>query len=103
MIEDFYTNRLNVLLTKDDVPYLGTFQDKLYKATNKVITWASGHSIDSGLTKRYINNDDGRLFICCVDNKIYIAPSSSNYITLSDLLEISDYEIEESDVLNLLK
>ena len=103
MIEDFYTNRLNMLLTKDDIPYLKTFQDKLYKATNRVITWASGHSIDSELTRHYIKNDDGRLFICCADNKIYVVPSSSDYITLSDFLGINDYEIEESDVLNLLK
>lgn len=107
MIKDFFADRLVILLTENDIPYLKMFQEELFKASGNIITWGSGDNIDSKLTRNYIRSYDKHLLICCMNNKIYVgdvrAQETNRIISLSDFLGIHDYEIEESDVLNLLK
>ncbi len=107
MIKDFCTGKLIISLTENDIPCLKMFQEELFKASGNVITWGSGDNIDSKLTRSYIRSYDNRLLIYCENSKIYIADVRMHLgapiIRLQELLEIRDYEIKESDVLNLLK
>lgn len=107
MIKDFCAGKLIILLTENDIPYLKMFQEELFKASGNVVTWGSRDNIDSKLTRSYIRSYDNRLLISYQNNRIYIADArmhpESPIIPLQKLLEFRDYEIKESDVLNLLK
>ena len=105
MLEDFLNGNLNVRLTKEDIPLLGEFQKQAG------IRWASGDSINSSLTRRYINVEYGGVLRVHAepgysDNVcMWVASTDSSLpcVSLEELLQSNkDFEIAEEDVLSLL-
>ena len=100
MLKDFLEGKINVRLTKEDIPLLGEFQKQAG------IRWASGDAIDSPLTTRYLNVDyGGVLCVHAYGSSMWVASLSSSAlcVSLEELLQPNkEFEVAEEDVLSLL-